>query len=96
MYIRAPWSFIPVEGLVSIAADIVGEIASCTQTNQVCIIRRRADRDSFSRPTLKVAQIMGDLFKIVGAKFVGVFDLIEQDDVVRRSSLPRISRCSRL
>lgn len=37
---------------------------------------------------------MRKLFKVIGAKLVGVSDLIEQDDVVCRFCLPMVSGSS--
>ena len=66
MHTRAPWSLIPVELSASIATYVVSEVAARTQTNQMRIVRRGADRDRFGCPALKVAQIMCHFFEIVG------------------------------
>ncbi len=66
MHSRAPWSLIPIEIFASIATYVVGEVAARTQTNQMRIVRRGADRDRFGCPALKVAQIVCNLFEIVG------------------------------
>lgn len=86
---------VPVELLPSVATDEVCEIAARTQTNQMCVVRWRADRDGFCRSALEIAKIVGDLLQMVGAELVSVFDLIEQDDIMGWFCLPRVSRYSR-
>lgn len=74
-----------------IVVDIVRNIATRAETNQMRVIRGRTDRDCFGCSSVNIAKMMCDSIKLICIKLFVLRNFVQNDHVMRWLCLIRSS-----
>ena len=75
---RVPRRLVPIVFLASGPGviDVVGNVTTCAEADQMRVISRRTNRNGFGCPSVDVAEMMGDFLELVPVELLALLDLV--------------------